>query len=137
MPQYTFFPTNLQSSGQPKNDAKTLFSPPSVLYPRLFLQLQQWWHLYWFAVLGSTSIVIHSVKQRLLEIGPKVTLRPLATSCAKDYKGPSLQTSFTEPPNSAGLNWIGRRSCFCFLFLVRCSCFFNNYYLHDSFLLFS
>ena len=30
-----------------------------------------------------------------------MTLRPLATSCAKDYKGHSLvQTSFTEPPNS-------------------------------------
>ena len=29
-----------------------------------------------------------------------MTLRPLATSCAKDYKGHSLvQTSFTEPPN--------------------------------------
>ena len=31
-----------------------------------------------------------------------MTLRPLATSCAKDYKGQSLvQTSFTEPPNKA------------------------------------
>ena len=28
-----------------------------------------------------------------------MTLRPLATSCAKDYKGHSLvQKSFTEPP---------------------------------------
>ena len=35
------------------------------------------------------------------EIGPEVTLRPMATSCAKDYKGHSLvQTSFTETPNS-------------------------------------
>ena len=34
------------------------------------------------------------------EIGPEVTPRPLATSCAKDYKGHSLvKTSFTEPPN--------------------------------------
>ena len=35
------------------------------------------------------------------EIGPEVTLRHLATSDAKDYKGHSLvQTSVTEPPNS-------------------------------------
>ena len=34
------------------------------------------------------------------EIGPEVTLRPLATSCSKDYNGHSLvQTSFIEPPN--------------------------------------
>ena len=40
-------------------------------------------------------------QRRYSEIGPEVTLRPLATSCAKDYKGHSLvQTSFTEPPNS-------------------------------------
>ena len=31
-----------------------------------------------------------------------MTLRPLTTSCAKDYTGHSLvQTSFTEPPNRA------------------------------------
>ena len=35
------------------------------------------------------------------EIGLEVTLRPIVTSCAKDYKGQSLmQTSFTEPPNN-------------------------------------
>ena len=51
--------------------------------------------------LGSPSIVILSVKQRLLKIGPEVTMRPLATSWAEDYKGPSLvQTSFSEPPSS-------------------------------------
>ena len=38
------------------------------------------------------------------QIGPEVTLRPLATSCAKDYKEHSLaQTSFTEPPNRLDL----------------------------------
>ena len=42
-------------------------------------------------------------------MGPEVTLRPLATSCAKDYKGHSLvQTSFTEPPNSLNsVSWSG------------------------------
>ena len=35
------------------------------------------------------------------ETDPEATLRPLMTSCAKDYKGHLLmQTSFTEPPNS-------------------------------------
>ena len=35
------------------------------------------------------------------ETDSEVTLRPLVTSCAKDYKGHSLvQTSFTEPPNT-------------------------------------
>ena len=74
--------TNSRSSGQPKNDAKTL-SPVT------------------FATVGSTSIVIHSVKQRLFRNRPEVTLRLLATSCEKDYKGHSLvQTSLTEPSNS-------------------------------------
>ena len=41
------------------------------------------------------------------EIGPEVTLRPLATSCTKDYKGHSrVQTSFTEPPNISCLFWM-------------------------------
>ena len=54
-----------------------------------------------FAILGSTSTVIHSVKQRLLRNRRGSALRPLATSCAKDYKAHSLlQTSFAESPNS-------------------------------------
>ena len=52
--------------GMPQN----AFIPPYNPFPRYFLQLQQWGHLYCFAVLGSTSIVIHSVKQRLLRIRP-------------------------------------------------------------------
>ena len=48
--------------------------------------------------LGSTAIVIHSVKQGLLRNWPGSNA---ATSCTKDYKGHSLvQTCFTEPPNS-------------------------------------
>ena len=36
-----------------------------------------------------------------------MTLRPLATSCTKDYKGHSrVQTSFTEPPNISCLFWM-------------------------------
>ena len=61
-------------------------------------QLQQWWHMYCFAMLGSTSIVIHSVKQRLLRNWPKSDAA--TTSCAKDYKGHSLvQISSTELSN--------------------------------------
>ena len=50
------------------------------------------------ALLGDSGRVVNSFDP---EIGPEVTLRPLATSCAKDYKGHSLvQTSFTETPNT-------------------------------------
>ena len=95
------FSTNSRSSGQPKNDAKILFFPPSIPFPRQYLQLQQYWYLYCFVILGSTSTFIHSVKQRLLRNRPGSALRPLATSCAKDYKAHSLQqTSFAESPNS-------------------------------------
>ena len=44
---------------------------PSIPFPRWsFLQLQQYWHLYCFAILGSTFTVIHSVKQRPLRNRP-------------------------------------------------------------------
>ena len=59
--------------------------------------------LYCFTILGSTSIVIvyTAWSNTYSEIGPEVTLQPLMTSCAKDYKGHSLmQTSFTEPPST-------------------------------------
>ena len=52
-----------------KSDGKTLFSP-LITFPLSFLQTQQQWHLYCFAVLGSASTVIHSVKQRLLRKRP-------------------------------------------------------------------
>ena len=53
---------NSQSFGQPKNDAKTFFS---TLHPREFFQLQQYWHLYYFTILGSTSTVIHFLREWL------------------------------------------------------------------------
>ena len=95
------FSTKSRSSGQPKNDAKTLFFHPSSPFHGNYLHLQQYWHLHCFAILGSTSTVIHSVKQRLLKNRPGSALRPLATSCAKDQKAHSLQqTSFAESPNN-------------------------------------
>ena len=86
----SFFSTNSRSSDLPKNDAKTLFS---TLHPlsTVILQLQQWWHLYCFAILGSTSTVIHSVKQRLLRNRPG---SDAATS--RDFMRDRLQRAFTR-----------------------------------------
>ena len=74
------------------------------------MQRQQCWHSYCFAILGSTSIVTHSVKQRLLGNQPG---SDTATSRAKDYKGHSLvQTSFIEPPNTTAVLFMRRKgSC--------------------------
>ena len=84
------FSTNSRSSGQPKSDAKTQdFHPPSPLHGN-FLQPQQYWHLYGFAILGSTSTVIHSVKQRLLRNRPR---KCAATS--RDFLRERLQSAFT------------------------------------------
>ena len=79
--------------GQPKNEAKTLllFFQPSITFPRKFLQLQQYWHLYCFAILGSTFTVVHSVKQRLLRNQPG---SDAATSC--DFLPERLQRAFTH-----------------------------------------
>ena len=60
---FLFLTTKSRFSGQPKNDAKTLFPPSLVL----------WRHLYCFAVLGSTSIVIYSVNTHLPRNRPEVT----------------------------------------------------------------
>ena len=56
-----------------------------------------------FVLLRNSRFNFHCYTQHnaYSEIGPEVTLPPLAISCAKDYKGYSLvQTSFTEPPNN-------------------------------------
>ena len=103
-PQMHFFPHEFAIFWSAKKRRKDAFFPhPPSPFPGNFCNCKQWCHLYCFAVLSSSSIVIHSgVKpgNAYSEIGPEVTLRPLAASCAKDYKGHSLvQTSFTEPPN--------------------------------------
>ena len=51
---------------------------------------QQWWHLYCFAILGSASVVIHSVKQHLLRNQPR---SDAATSC--DFLHERFQRAFT------------------------------------------
>ena len=127
MPQNAFFPRKSQSSGQPKIDAKTLFSHPPSPFPRIFLQLQQWWHLYCFTILGLIFIVMHSMKQCLLRNRP---WSDAVTSCAKDYEGHSLlQTSFTEPPNTYIWCWQSFKFslplawCECISLRELCSCF--------------
>ena len=82
------FATNSRSSGQPKNDAKTLFFPTlqsTVIFATATVLA--------FVLLRDSRFsytVIHSVKQRLLRNRPGSALRPLATSCAKDNKAHSL-----------------------------------------------
>ena len=83
------FSTNSRSSGQPKINAKTLFFYPPSLSPVIFATAK-WWHLYCFAILGSTSIVIHSVKQHLLRNQPG---SDAATS--RDFLRERLQRAFT------------------------------------------
>ena len=74
-----------------KNDPKTLIFPPSIPFPSYFSQLQQFWHLYCLAILGSTSIVIHSVKQRLLRNRPGSD-----AGTSRDFLRERLQRAFTR-----------------------------------------
>ena len=95
MPQNTSFFSRTYDLLVSQKRTQTLFFHHPSPFPCNFCNLQQWWHLYCFAILGSTSIIVHSVKQHLLR------KRPLVTFCAKDYKGHSLmQTSFSKLPNS-------------------------------------
>ena len=89
MPQNAFFPQIRDLLDSQKLTQRQFF-PPSIPFPQQFLQLQQWWHLYCFAILGLTSIVIHSVKQRLLRNRPG---SDAATS--RDFLRERLQRAFT------------------------------------------
>ena len=88
---------NSWSSGQQKNYAKTLFS---TLHP-LSLVIFATATVVAFVLLHNYRFNFHTAWSKAYsQIGLEVTLRPLTTSCTKDYKGHSLvQTSFTEPPN--------------------------------------
>ena len=68
-PKRIFFPRTRDLLVSQKTTQKHFFSTLNPLFP-VFLQQQQWWHLYCFAIIGSTSIVIHSAKQRLLRNRP-------------------------------------------------------------------
>ena len=129
MPQNAFSPRTRDLLVSQKTKQKHFFPTLHPLSPLIFATACTHTHTHTrtrtharFAILGSTSIVIHSVKQRLLRNRPGSALRPFATSCAKDYKGQSLvQTSFTEPPiclqserrpsNSSGKSVAQGKSC--------------------------
>ena len=81
---------------------RNTFYPPSIPFPRYFLRLQQWWHLYCFTILGSTSIVIHSGKQSLLRNRPRSDAAP---SCGFSYE--RLWRSFTHANR---LHWTAQQS---------------------------
>ena len=103
MPQNTFFPHEIVIIWSAKKWCKdTLFStlhPPSpVIFATATVAA--------FVLLHNSRFNFHCYytarSNAYSEIGPEVTLWPLATSCAKDYKGHSLvQSSFTEPPNTS------------------------------------
>ena len=65
-----FFFHELAISWSAKKTKQRHFFPTLHSLSPVILQLQQWWHLYCLAIVGSTSIVIHSVKQRQLRDRP-------------------------------------------------------------------
>ena len=77
--------------------------PPRLSHSSWTLNLAKCIHAYlyiWTQFYVQLPFLYTAWSNAYSEIGPEVRLRPLATSCAKDYKGHSLmQTSFTEPPN--------------------------------------
>ena len=64
MPQNAFFPQTCDLLVSQKR-TQTLFFP--TLHPLSLVIFAACCHLYCFAILGSTSIIIHSMKQRLLK----------------------------------------------------------------------
>ena len=100
-----FFPTNSRSSGLPKNKVKTLFPHSPSPFPCNFCKHNNNGIFTASQFYIQLSLLYTALSNAYSEIGPEVTLRPLATSCAKDYKGHSLmQTSITEPPNIKAIN---------------------------------
>ena len=97
------FSKNSWSSGLLKNDAKTLFFPilrhlSTVIFANATVMA--------LVLLPSSRFNFHCYTQCEPTPTQKLTrkwqLWPFATSCVKDYEGHSLlQTSFTEPPNTA------------------------------------
>ena len=71
------FSTNSRSSAQPKQTTQRhFFSPPSIPFPRYFLQLQQYLHLYCFVIL----FIFHCYTQREATPTQKLARKCAATS---------------------------------------------------------
>ena len=100
MPQ-NIFSTNLQSSGQPKNDAKTLFFHPPSPFPGNFCNCNSGGICTASQFEFQLPLLYTAWSNTYSEISPEVMLQPLLTSCTENYKGHSLmQTSFTELPST-------------------------------------
>ena len=63
---YFLFFYELAISWSAPKRRKDTFCSPSIPFPRYFLQLQQYWHLYCFAILVSTSTVIHNAYSEII-----------------------------------------------------------------------
>ena len=100
MPQNTFFLRTRDLLVSQKFTQRHFFS---TLYP-LSMVIFATATVLAFVLLRDSRFNFHCYTQREAtptQKSPGSALRPLATSCVKDYKGHSLvQTSFTEPPNS-------------------------------------
>ena len=101
MPPNAFFPWTHDFLVSQKNDAKTLFSTLHPLSPVIFATAT----VVAFVLLCNSKFSFRCYTQCELmhtwKSAQNWQLRPLATSCVKDYKGHSLmQTGFTEPPNT-------------------------------------
>ena len=99
MPQKFIFSKDSQSSGQPKNNAKTLLF--SYLSPVFFANVTA----VAFVLLCNSRFNFHCYTQceamYTQKLARKWELQPFATSCAKDSERHSLvQTSFAELPNN-------------------------------------
>ena len=99
-------PKKKEKKKRKEEDAKTLFPTIHPFSPVIFATAT----VVAFVLLSNSRFSSHGYTQReatpYSEVGPEMTLRLLATCCAKDYKGHSLvQTCFTEAPNSGRDVW--------------------------------
>ena len=90
MPQNAFFSTNSRSSGQPKNDAKTLFSP--TLHP-LSTVIFATATILAFVLLRNSRFNFHCYTQR--EATPTQKSARKCAANSRDFLCERLQSAFT------------------------------------------
>ena len=113
MPQNAFFSTNLRSSGQPKNDAKTLFffSTHHPLSTVIFATAT----ILAFGLLRSSRFSFHCYTQR--EATPTQKLARKCAATSRDLLRKRLQSAFTLANQ---LRWIAQYAgLFCILWLSK------------------
>ena len=113
MPQNAFFPHEIAIFWSAKKRRKDTFLPPSIPFPCNF------WNCNSGGICTASQLQVQlpllytAWSNAYSEIGPEVTLRPLATS--QGYKGHSLvQSSFTQPPNTGYWCHCGNQSVTCY-----------------------